>query len=442
MLAKGPQVLRVERVWTSSLDQILRAMSLYRLDDHSWVSVDVCSAMPDALHDVFWARWRILTFGAIRKDLPIFKNHAPKQRKQRLFEVKPFCPCFDFVSHRNGGSTNLHQVLCEKRIQGCRNFWMFQTAYGDAVMSRRRVFEWYKPFKEGREETADNERSGRPSTSTTPEKVDKVLELVREDRRITVREVAEEAGISFGSTQSIMKDILGVRRLNAVLVPKDLTFDQTNARKETASLNLEVTTDNPELLKRVITGDETWIYGFDSETTLQSRFGPLRLLPFLKAQKKLKGRKFLSIEEIKVESKKAMKAIPKTDYQRCFADWKKRWLKCIAANGDYFERDNLNLVSIPNIRRVICKLRCKFALSLASSASSGEDGSMTLTCWCQAMEEDILSRGDTMRGPIWPHVPVPEEGQGENVELMPNVSRELLDRLLAEFLAVVAQRQT
>ncbi|UYV70519.1 hypothetical protein LAZ67_7003393 [Cordylochernes scorpioides] len=178
---------------------------------------------------------------------------------------------------------------------------------------------------------------------------------------------------------------LGVRRLNAVLVPKDLTFDKKNARKETASLNLEATTDDPELLKRVITGDETWIYGFDSETTqqvsewrfkneprpkkarkasskvkvmltvffdyqdivhhefqqqgstinadsylgvlrntqplcspnpLQSRFGPLRLLPFWKAQKKkLKGRKFQSIEEIKVESKKAMKAIPKTDYQ-------------------------------------------------------------------------------------------------------------------------------
>ncbi|UYV77494.1 hypothetical protein LAZ67_15001263 [Cordylochernes scorpioides] len=105
--------------------------------------------------------------------------------------------------------------------------------------SRRRVFEWYKRFKEDREETADNERSGRPSTSTTPEKVDKVLELVREDRRITVREVAEEAGISFGSTQSIMKDILGVRSLNAVLVPKDLTFDQKNARKETYEQSVE-----------------------------------------------------------------------------------------------------------------------------------------------------------------------------------------------------------
>ncbi|UYV82817.1 hypothetical protein LAZ67_22000970 [Cordylochernes scorpioides] len=134
--------------------------------------------------------------------------------------------------------------LCVKNgFKGAEIFWMLQTAYGDAVMSRRRVFEWYKRFKEGREETADNGHSGRPSTSTTPEKVDKVLEL----------------------------DILGVRRrLNAVIVPKDLTFDQKNARKETASLNLEATTDDPELLKRVITGDETWIYGFDSETAQQA----------------------------------------------------------------------------------------------------------------------------------------------------------------------------
>ncbi|UYV81051.1 hypothetical protein LAZ67_19002654 [Cordylochernes scorpioides] len=92
-------------------------------------------------------------------------------------------------------------------------FWMLQTAYGDAIMSRRRVFEWYKRFKEGREETADNERSGRPSTSTTPEKVVKVLELVREDRRITVREVAEEAGISFGFDHRLPQPIARVDRI-------------------------------------------------------------------------------------------------------------------------------------------------------------------------------------------------------------------------------------
>ncbi|UYV83703.1 CLCN3 [Cordylochernes scorpioides] len=111
--------------------------------------------------------------------------------------------------------------FCVKNgFKGAEIFWMLQTDYGDAVISRKRVFEWYERFKEGREETAVNERSGRPSTSTTPEKVDKVLE--------------------------------------------------PNARKETASLNLEATTDDTELLKRVITGDETWIYGFDSETTQQA----------------------------------------------------------------------------------------------------------------------------------------------------------------------------
>ncbi|UYV82461.1 hypothetical protein LAZ67_21002278 [Cordylochernes scorpioides] len=76
---------------------------------------------------------------------------------------------------------------------------------------------------------------------------------------------------------------------------------------------------------------------------LSPDLAPCDFLLFGKLKKKLKGRKFQSIEEIKVESKKAMKAIPKTDYQRCFADWKKRWLKCIAANRDYFKGDNLNL---------------------------------------------------------------------------------------------------
>ncbi|UYV67099.1 hypothetical protein LAZ67_4003889 [Cordylochernes scorpioides] len=166
--------------------------------------------------------------------------------------------------------------FCVKNgFEGAKIFWMLQTAYGDTVMSRRRVFEWYKRFKEGREETADNECSGIPSTSTTPEKVDKVLELVREDRRITVRKVADEAGISFGSTQSIIKDILGVRRLNAVLVPKDLTFDQKNARKETASLNLEATADDPELLKRGIVHHE---FQQGSTITAVSYLGVLRRL--------------------------------------------------------------------------------------------------------------------------------------------------------------------
>lgn len=51
----------------------------------------------------------------------------------------------------------------------------------------------------------------------------------------------------------------------------------------------------------------------------------------------MKGRRFSSIEEIKTESLRVLKEIPKSEYQECFEDWKKRWHKCIISGGDYFE---------------------------------------------------------------------------------------------------------
>ncbi|UYV65560.1 hypothetical protein LAZ67_3004693 [Cordylochernes scorpioides] len=260
--------------------------------------------------------------------------------------------------------------FCVKNgLKGAEIFWMLQRAYGDAVMSRRQVFEWYKRFKEGREETADNERSGRPSTSTTPEKVDKVLELVREDRRITVREVAEEAGISFGSTQSIMKGILGKARKAPCKVKVMLTvfFDyQGIVHHEFQQQGSTITADSylgvlrrlreairqkrPELWR-----SKSWILHHDNAPAHTA----LKISKFLQDHSTsvfpqlppppppyspdLAPCDFFLFGKLKVESKKAMKVIPKTDYQRCFADWKKRWLKCIATNGDYFEGDNLNL---------------------------------------------------------------------------------------------------
>ena len=38
-----------------------------------------------------------------------------------------------------------------------------------------------------------------------------------------------------------------------------------------------------------------------------------------------------------------LKAIPKEDFAKCFDDWKIRWHKCIAVEGDYFEGDKIDL---------------------------------------------------------------------------------------------------
>ena len=58
---------------------------------------------------------------------------------------------------------------------------MLQGAYGDQAMSRARVFEWHRRFKEGEEDVEDKPRSGRPSSSITDENVEAVRQAVRGD---------------------------------------------------------------------------------------------------------------------------------------------------------------------------------------------------------------------------------------------------------------------
>ena len=64
---------------------------------------------------------------------------------------------------------------------------------------------------------------------------------------------------------------------------------------------------------------------------------------FSKLKRPLRGNRFESIEDIKRESLRALKAIPEIDFNNCFEDWKKRWRKCIGAGGEYFEGDEVDL---------------------------------------------------------------------------------------------------
>jgi histone-lysine N-methyltransferase SETMAR len=63
-------------------------------------------------------------------------------------------------------------------------------------------------------------RSGRPSTSRNDELIEQVRHMVIQDRRVTVRELAGEMGISTGSVHSILTNGLALRRVSAKFVPK------------------------------------------------------------------------------------------------------------------------------------------------------------------------------------------------------------------------------
>jgi NADH:ubiquinone oxidoreductase subunit E len=52
----------------------------------------------------------------------------------------------------------------------------------------------------------DNERSGRQSTSKTIENVEKIQELIHEDHRRKIHELADTTGISYRDCQEILTE--------------------------------------------------------------------------------------------------------------------------------------------------------------------------------------------------------------------------------------------
>ena len=54
-----------------------------------------------------------------------------------------------------------------------------------------------------------------PRTSTTPENIAAVRDLIEGDRRLTVVEICQELGISCGSVQSFIKNELQFRKISA-----------------------------------------------------------------------------------------------------------------------------------------------------------------------------------------------------------------------------------
>ena len=105
-------------------------------------------------------------------------------------------------------------------------FAMLNTIYGDVAMKRATSFRWYKRFKNGRLSVEDDERSGRPSTSTDDPHIDKINSRVRANRRLTERELAEECGISVGSCHHILTKEVKMHRVAAKFVPRLMTSDQ------------------------------------------------------------------------------------------------------------------------------------------------------------------------------------------------------------------------
>ena len=126
---------------------------------------------------------------------------------------------------------------------------MLQEPFKEQALSRAQVFEWFSHFKKRDLSIEDQPRSGHPSSSRNDENITKIREKLNEDRRYT-----------------ILTQDLGMRRVAAKFIPRLLTEDQRKSRLAVCHDLKRQLENDPNFLSRVMTGDESWCYGYDPES--------------------------------------------------------------------------------------------------------------------------------------------------------------------------------
>jgi len=91
----------------------------------------------------------------------------------------------------------------------------FIKVYGDSSPSFSTVKKWAAKFKRGRTSLEDDPREERPKSATTPEIIELLHDMLLDDRRMEVREIAETIGISKECVGYILPEELDMKKLCA-----------------------------------------------------------------------------------------------------------------------------------------------------------------------------------------------------------------------------------
>jgi len=107
---------------------------------------------------------------------------------------------------------------------------MVNTAYGDQALSRSNVFRWYGGFRDGREDTEDDPRSGRPTEYRNDNNVEKISQSLLQNRHLSLRMLADEVNIGKDAVRKIVVEDMRKRKICSHFVPHSLTPEQKDRR--------------------------------------------------------------------------------------------------------------------------------------------------------------------------------------------------------------------
>jgi len=159
--------------------------------------------------------------------------------------------------------------------------------------------------------------SGRPYTPMDDDQVEKVLAVIRQNRRLIVRAVAEQVGICKSSCHLILTE---KRKMHRVAASKICGASLLN--------------------NEFLTKHETTVV---PQPPYSPDLAPAEFFLFPKWKSSIKVRRFQAVEETKKNSIQDLQAIPQNTFQDAFQHWEKRWERCIKSGRGYFEDDKFKL---------------------------------------------------------------------------------------------------
>ena len=127
-------------------------------------------------------------------------------------------------------------------------------------------------------------------------------EVILEDRRQTIHDVCDRVGPYYGSSQHILADKLNMRQIAAKFVCV-LNNDRLGHRVQAYTELQKAVRYDPNLMSRVITGDESWLYNYDPETKQQ--YSQWKTRHFLRTKQQHQVNAdifFLTFEELCIKS--------------------------------------------------------------------------------------------------------------------------------------------
>jgi len=149
-------------------------------------------------------------------------------------------------------------------------YGLMKKVYGKDCLSRTQVYDWFHQFQNGREDIEDQHRSGRPKSGRSEENVEKIRLAIAKCSKISVKTLEENLSIPGTTIFRILTENLGYRKICARFVPHKLTDDQKLQRVEHSKELVRAHRRDPNFIKNIVTGDETWCFQYDPETKRQS----------------------------------------------------------------------------------------------------------------------------------------------------------------------------